>query len=276
MLEDLKVIVDNISKKPYIYNSVFKGVLDRLEQTHLFIMGKSYGSLLNQFGDDNYDGSLTGVNLPFEQCYFNMANTYLLVKPEGTARINGFIAYELAPDYNAFVTVVHFQTPMGAYDAPVRFTLNEGRLTVDADENANEREKRVYGFIVNKIALIVKRVLSEIDNRNFQIVEPTSSDNMTFKYREGDRKLIKAKLRPRMIIYISDKKSFKKDHPDLANRIIRKPEYSWEVMGHYRKLNNPESIGKNRQGEYCIKGYTFVSDYIKGEGELRKKVRVLS
>ena len=50
--------------------------------------------------------------------------------------------------------------------------------------------------------------------------------------------------------------------------------YSFKVRGHWRRLN-PHSIGKNRNGEYKVYGYTFVREYIKGEGELVKRVRVV-
>jgi hypothetical protein len=37
--------------------------------------------------------------------------------------------------------------------------------------------------------------------------------------------------------------------------------HRWGVRGHWRKLNG---IGKNREGRYCINGFTWVTDHVKG------------
>lgn len=51
--------------------------------------------------------------------------------------------------------------------------------------------------------------------------------------------------------------------------------HRWEVRGHWRKTN---MIGKNREGEYCIDGFTWVKEHKKGpeEATLIKKLRVVS
>lgn len=40
--------------------------------------------------------------------------------------------------------------------------------------------------------------------------------------------------------------------------------FSWVVRGHYRKLHNPETIGKDRNGDLTVQGYTWVETYVKG------------
>lgn len=49
--------------------------------------------------------------------------------------------------------------------------------------------------------------------------------------------------------------------------------HRWRVMGHWRNI---EGIGKNRQGEYCVEGKTWVLDHIRGpEGlDIIEKKRV--
>lgn len=81
-----------------------------------------------------------------------------------------------------------------------------------------------------------------------------------------------------MIIYISDKKEFKKNHPELQNKIINKPKYAFEVRGHQRKLHNPNTLGKDRNGDYCVKSFTWVIPAIKcaDKGEFRKKIQILN
>jgi len=50
--------------------------------------------------------------------------------------------------------------------------------------------------------------------------------------------------------------------------------HSFKVRGHWRRLKQ-NSIGKNRNGEYKVYGFTWVTEFCKGKGELVKRVRVL-
>jgi hypothetical protein len=49
--------------------------------------------------------------------------------------------------------------------------------------------------------------------------------------------------------------------------------HRWFVRGHWRKANG---IGKNREGIYCVPDWTWVSEHIKGTGNIVKKVHVIT
>lgn len=46
--------------------------------------------------------------------------------------------------------------------------------------------------------------------------------------------------------------------------------HAWEVRGHWRSV---KGLGRNRCGDYCIEGYTWVSPHVKGKGDLLTKTR---
>jgi len=48
--------------------------------------------------------------------------------------------------------------------------------------------------------------------------------------------------------------------------------HSFSVMGHWRKARG---YGKDRKGNYCIPGYTWVSEHIRGDGLFIKKQRMV-
>lgn len=62
--------------------------------------------------------------------------------------------------------------------------------------------------------------------------------------------------------------------PDCCGKNCQKPAYAYEVMGHWRKLDD-NSIGKDRQGLRGVAGYTWVIPHKRGEGELFKKSRII-
>ena len=85
---------------------------------------------------------------------------------------------------------------------------------------------------------------------------------------------IRVSNRPIYYILSSNEKESRKQEKTI--RPIGHLEYthSFKVRGHWRRINQ-HSIGKNRNGEYKVYGFTFVKEYVKGEGELEKRVRVL-
>jgi hypothetical protein len=50
-------------------------------------------------------------------------------------------------------------------------------------------------------------------------------------------------------------------------------KHQWRVRGHWRKISD-RMIGKDREGEYCIVGRTWVKDFVKGDGPLIEKTRI--
>ena len=71
----------------------------------------------------------------------------------------------------------------------------------------------------------------------------------------------------------------KKDSKSVVNKVNRRGSFelthAFKVRGHWRRI--PENkIGKNRNGEYRVYGYTWVTEYVKGNGELVKKLRVVN
>lgn len=48
--------------------------------------------------------------------------------------------------------------------------------------------------------------------------------------------------------------------------------HKWQVRGHWRKVSG---IGKDRDGEYGISGYTWITPCVKGRGELVRKIRLI-
>lgn len=48
--------------------------------------------------------------------------------------------------------------------------------------------------------------------------------------------------------------------------------HKWEVMGHWRRV---DGVGKDRDGNYTMRGVTWVAPHVKGKGDLVKKQRVV-
>lgn len=147
------------------------------------------------------------------------------------------------------------------------FKIENGELLFK--NNNNESSLEVYNVLS-----IIHRALNTINNLpKHQTYSYTPKDSKPEYHRRKGESTIKIVNRP--IYYILNKKDdsnkIRVDH----NKGYLKCEYSFLVRGHWRTLHNPKSFGVNRNNERIVQGYTWIKEYMKGEGELIKRVRLV-
>lgn len=133
-------------------------------------------------------------------------------------------------------------------------------------ENIEEITETLFVTIISAL-----NVLSNLSNK--AVVADTPSTPQTEYYRRKHAETIKRYNRP--IYYVLDKKEETTKHKYHSIRAIGKLEFnhSFKVRGHYRHLD-PKKKGHDRNGKEIL-GFTWVHEYIKGEGELIKKLRIV-
>ncbi len=101
--------------------------------------------------------------------------------------------------------------------------------------------------------------------------EKLGAESVNCKVRIGDGKT-KWDKKIRRIIHVAPKKYLKDPNPQH-----RKVDWThrFEVRGHWVSL--PGRMGKDREGNYCVKDWTWRANYIKGDEKLPlvKKTRVV-
>lgn len=75
------------------------------------------------------------------------------------------------------------------------------------------------------------------------------------------------------VLYLGTSKSLEKS-TFACHKRLSKADHAYEVMGHWRELHNPEWTGHDREGNE-LKGFTWVSEHIRGEGDLLVKTRIV-
>ena len=143
-----------------------------------------------------------------------------------------------------------------------------GNGTVLADN------KKIYELIENLFITVIAclDVIGNLPNR--AVVSDTPCTTKYEYYRRKHDTTIKKPIKP--IYYVLDQKEETTKHKYHSIRAIGKLEfnYSFKVRGHWRRISD-KTYGKDRNGNYNILGYTWVTEYVKGEGELVKKLRVI-
>lgn len=115
--------------------------------------------------------------------------------------------------------------------------------------------------------------LNELSKKAVAVDKPANPNTSEY-YRRKRKPTIKIPQRP--IYYVLGEKTEKVSPKYQHIRATGNLEYSYcfRVRGHWRRINEGV-LGKDRNGNYNVHGYTWVTEYTKGEGELAKRIRAV-
>jgi len=260
------------SEKDYIKETFAK--------TELFDISNIEQTMKVEYMPTHVNGNLVcpfeEVTLPFECCFIKAY--------DDEEETNGLFIKEYSPEYITGAVFV-ISRRWGTYiQMTMPFTIDLDRLELIINsEDIKKQLVRLYGKAVEDaymqypsleiiqfrdVAMIISLALKPL-NRINEYATLVDCSKPEYYARKGKSTL---KVN-RIIYYLLDRKKYENRQYNIHP--ITKLEYShaFAVKGHWRRINE-NTLGKNRQGVYNVKGHTWVKDYKKGEGELIKKVRV--
>lgn len=115
--------------------------------------------------------------------------------------------------------------------------------------------------------------LNELSKKSIAVDKP-SNPNLCEYYRRKRKPTIKIPQRPIYYVLGEKHESVSKKYNYIQVQGNLEYSFAFRVRGHWRTINE-KSLGKDRNGIYNVKGYTWVTEYTKGEGELAKRIRVV-
>lgn len=178
-------------------------------------------------------------------------------------------------------TVYFYYLTGDKINAPFTLHIDNGKLIIDTTgfQSTLKAFDRIYPNNPLYMEAVTKALLTDIQHTLSCLTNlpkhAVASDKPTkaVYYNRKKASTIKV-IRP--IYYVLDKSEEKKPVQLKMIRPIGHLEFShaFRVRCHWRRIDE-NSLGKDRNGERTVKGMTFVKEYIKGEGELVKKIRIL-
>ena len=225
-----------------------KLVLDLLPKAHYFMVAPEAVFTLAGGARPELD---LDVAPPFETCWFQFPEPsagFTGFKTSGDEVVYGMFIHEVSPQRYCFALVLKDHVD------PNLLRLRGGF----ASENDDHDIWHTVAFWLQPFANGMKTGIEKVNER--------------FKYKsDGEKKLLKIKK----VVYVYPKKMTKEQSDDAEKRHIDF-SHRWEVRAHWRTLA-PGKVGKNRAGEYCVAGKTFVMESVKGPEHLPliKKTRVV-
>ena len=128
--------------------------------------------------------------------------------------------------------------------------------------------QELYLIRFTDIARLIQLATNALDSLNTKAImvdHCKKSEYYTFK----NKPTIKV---TRPIYYVLDKERYVYQSEKIKPLTKLEYSHSFRVRGHWRKMSE-DFIGKDRCGNRTMKGFTWVKDFVKGEGELTKRVR---
>ena len=196
------------------------------------------------------------LDLPFKKCFFGAEKKPLqtIVDDNGDyTELVSFFAYEVAPCNYLFMSDVAYNLDNGK-------KKGEGGALASTELHLGGEDRDVEGF--GMYYSMAKNILSVINDSKKAEIKPRKQKQKC--WHKGQRQTYK----PSGTIYINGNKR-EKTKPAVAGYQFTRWIEAWRVRGHWRKYEG--GIGKDRNGERCVEGYTWVSAYEKGEGILAEK-----
>lgn len=189
---------------------------------------------------------------PFAVFFVEESEHYLSVLSQRDGiGIFGVLTSEIAPDmYEFFLLCSYWE------DHRTPFVLF---VSMEQEFETKERDRIVYS-----VCSLVNRFINQIHEGK----EGTEKVKKVFKIGSGRNK---QKRTIRRVIHIGSKKGYESAQPVQPGRHIDW-SHAWLVRGHWRTI---KGLGKDRAGNYCIEGKTFVNPFQKGTGDLVHKTRIV-
>lgn len=196
--------------------------------------------------------------LPFERQFVRLPNVENI-------EVSMFIG-EFKP---TIITGTLFSYWRGRYDA-TGFVINPSGVVQIEFINNDEDHKKYTTLTVVSTLMIIFGVLAKLNKHTVIEDKPTG---VTKYYRRKLAPTIKVVDRP--IYYVLDKK-YRENYGTVIKSPIGhlSPTHAFKVRGFWRTFEGKQ-LGKNRNGERVVEGFTWVKEHVRGKGDLKKKLRVI-
>ena len=248
------------SNKDYDY------CVDEFAKTELFDFSKTKWDFIKKYTDLGTEGELyvkyyDDISLPFERQFVKLANE------------TGMIVCVFIGEFKPKVitgAVANFLT--GIELDVIGFVIHEnGRveLNIDVSGMSDEMARTTYMHVAGSIDF----VLTGLSQLNKHLVVEDKPTGKTRYYRKKNKEVVKVVDRP--IYYVLNKK-----YRNTYTTVIKNPigrmscTHAFRVRGHWRTFEG-KTLGKNREGKRVVEGFTWVKEHVRGEGELKKKLRIV-
>ena len=201
------------------------------------------------------------ANIPSDSAYIKITDkTSMFLRDYSINIITGCFIY----DFDYGILKLPF-TIYNKYDKSCEVIFNSnGIIDKFVEDMENKNHAKIIQCILNDVIESLQ-ILQKMHNQIILIDEIEKPKNKYYRLK-STKETIKITQKP--IYIILEESKHKKKYKSIADiktqgNITRC--FSFPVMGHWRRLQNKNKIGKDKHGNYNIQGFTWVTPFIKGD-----------
>lgn len=260
-----------VSKDDPKFKAALKHQCDLLKQAKLFLVEHNFHDHKIEVVE-TIDTALLDYALPFKTCYFELNSkddSLGTVGPEEDPSkygIHAILINEICPetfsgwlfiDTNGVPGIMPFIIGQKANAIVDAVTPN-----IDETRSAARNSEKIAGILVDKICRYIHSCHMGVES----IFRTVNHKTITF-----------GKSLHKVDHIIRLKQVVSRDYPEPAFSREIDWDMRWWVRGHWRRLPSPEIPGKGRDGLYTVKGFTWVTEHLRGPEDkpIRKSTYIL-
>lgn len=225
--------------------------LELIKKANIFVLEKDIKIISSQEEADSIKNREIPISLPFKTCFFEMQGRSALMSEERETKNGKEIIHMIC-------ALIHEESPNNFYADVLIQSSNDGFYF----HTYGKSDQNLMLNLIGCLDLILRK--SRIGTENI---------NERIKIRNNKSKE-KEFIKIKNIIRVSSKNISKESYskPIIGQSVDW--SHRWEVGGHWRRI---KSIGKNREGNYDVDGFTWVVPHVKGPEDkiVVKKTRLI-
>jgi len=251
--------------------------IDIYSKTQLFDF-KNINKLKDVYGkyvniDDN-DGDIRmffeneSFNIPFESCFINLmsgknTNIYVFLHDYKPNIITGRYIEKAG---NTWLEIVfQIENIFNGWNLVLRTKdlLNDCEILSDT----TKREK-LFNTIIDgagsRIAFI-KEVFNKLSSKTILLDCPITLNPRYYRYKSKKRGALKVNAKPIYIVLDKKKSNINYNYSNIEKQGRLEYNFAFPVIGHWRRLSDLYKIGKDREDNYAVEGFTWIKSHIRGD-----------
>lgn len=217
------------------------------------------------------------LNLPFESVFIKTQFANLFMREFNQVTLTGCYIREIKDGYiykQPFTITYLFNQMI------VNFNTYNLICSLNKIYSNEQEQKKTYEYFLKFMVwdiYTISKIFEKLNKKTILIDEPIQNKPKYYRYKDKAKGTLKVNTRPIYIVLDEEKINKKCDYNKIHKQGILKRDFSFPVIGHWRRLSDNRHFGKDRQGNYNVQGYTWVKSFIKGnkDGIMQQRERIV-
>ena len=210
------------------------------------------------------------ATFPIENFSLPFQNNFIKIEED-----KALFLREYAPDtLTGTMYIINYLGKGNTLNIPFTIRLKGDTGIIMSDFYVSMLKDRIARILEDMFIMVIGNclTLNELSKKSVAVDKPIN--NFYEYYRRRRKPTLKVPQRPIYYVLGEKEKDVSAKYEYIQPTGTLEYSYAFKVRGHWRHIGD-KTLGKDRNGNYNIKGFTWITEYTKGEGELAKRLHIV-